>query len=264
MKPNQILTYINQNLEYIIFFILVAILAILLTQRSWENFLTEANGINQLDSIIYINLETRSDRNDLLMKELESLDTNMSKVHKVSGVYMPKNGNKGCLQSHILALNMIKLNAPRWNRVLILEDDAELTEPPTQFNEILSKALEKLDTIDPDWNVLMLATTSKIVSPEDKPNYQALEIYNPHGKRVPLALQRIKTAMTASAYIVKSSYVDKLLKLFDRYNANANIKSNKNINNEKYEPLSLDQQWQILQERDKWYCIDKDLFKHHG
>ena len=43
------------------------------------------------------------------MKELEKLNTDMSKVHKVSGVYMPKNGHKGCIQSHILALNMIKM-----------------------------------------------------------------------------------------------------------------------------------------------------------
>jgi GR25 family glycosyltransferase involved in LPS biosynthesis len=261
MKFNKTLTYINENLEYIIFFTLVSVLVILLTQRSWEGFMTEAKGINQLDAIIYINLENRGDRKDLLLKELEALDTNMSKVHKVSGIYMPKNGHKGCIQSHILALNMIKLNQPTWNRVLILEDDAEITEEPEQFNNILAKSLEKLDSIDPDWNVLMLATAWKAISPLDNPDKQELEIYNPQGERVPLALQRLKSATTASAYIVKSSYIDEILKLFDK--CNKNLKQYK-LNEDNYEPWALDQQWKILQENDRWYCIDKDPVKQRA
>jgi len=265
LSSPSLLTYISHyttnNLEYIIFFILTATLAILIARRSWEGFFNETLGINQLDAIIYINLENRGDRKDLLLKELAALDTNMSKVHKVSGVYMPKNGHKGCIQSHILALNMIKLNHPRWSRVLILEDDAELTEEPTRFNETLSRALEKLDTIDPDWNVLMLATAWKVISPADMPEHQALEIYNPQGERTPLALQRLKSATTASAYVVKASYVDEILKLFDK--CNGNLKPDR-LNEDNYEPWALDQQWRSLQERDRWYCLDKDLVKQRA
>ncbi len=248
-------SYISLNLEYIIFCLLTIILAVLILNRSWEGFLTEARGINQLDAIIYINLENRGDRKDLLLNELSALDTNMSKVHKVSGVYIPKNGHKGCIQSHILALNMIKLNQPQWKRVLILEDDAEITTPPTQFNELLSQALAKLDTMDPDWNVLMLATAWKVISPLDKPDKQSLEIYNPQGERVPITLQRLKSATTASAYIVNSSYVDEILKLFDT--CNNNLRRDK-LNENNYEPWALDQKWSSLQERDRWYCLDKD------
>lgn len=261
MKPHQILTYINHNLEYIIFFILLAILVFLITKRSWEGFFSETLGINQLDAIIYINLENRTDRKDLLMKELESLDTNMSKVHKVSGIYMPKNGHKGCIQSHILALNMIKLNAPRWSRVLILEDDAQLTMDPAQFNETLRQALEKLDTIDPDWNVLMLATAWKVISPLDNPDKQGLEIYNPQGERVPQVLERLKKATTSSAYIVKASYVDKILGLFDT--CNRNLQADK-LNEKGHEPWALDQQWATIQERDKWYCLSNDPVKQRA
>lgn len=264
-----LLTYISQyishytsdNLEYIIFFILTITLAVLIARKSWEGFFNESKGINQLDAIIYINLENRGDRKDLLLKELEALDTNMSKVHKVSGIYMPKNGHKGCIQSHILALNMIKLNQPRWNQVLILEDDAELTEEPDQFNNIITQALEKLDTIEPDWNVLMLATAWKVISPADAPEQQSLEIYNPQGERVPLALQRLKSATTASAYIVKASYVDEILKLFDK--CNNNLKPDR-LNEDNYEPWALDQQWRSLQERDRWYCLDKDIVKQRA
>lgn len=256
-----VLTYISHNLEYIIFFILTITLAILLAHRSWEGFFNDAKGINQLDAIIYINLENRGDRKDLLLKELAALDTNMSKVNKVSGIYIPKNGHKGCLQSHMLALNMIKLNQPRWNRVLILEDDAELTEESAVFNNILTQALEKLDTIEPDWNVLMLATAFKVISPADAPDKQSLEIYNAQGERMPLALQRLKSATTASAYIVKASYVDEILKLFDK--CNNNLKPDR-LNEDNYEPWALDQQWKSLQERDRWYCLDKDIVKQRA
>ena len=258
---NYVSNYISYNLEYIIFSILTVALIILIAHRSWEGFFTESLGINQLDAIIYINLENRGDRKDLLLKELSALNTNMSKVHKVSGIYMPKNGHKGCIQSHILALNMIKLNQPQWSRVLILEDDAELTEEPAEFNKILSQAIDKLDTIDPDWNVLMLATAWKVISPADMPERQALEIYNPQGERIPLALQRLKSATTASAYIVKASYVDEILKLFDK--CNGNLKPDR-LNENNHEPWALDQQWRSLQERDRWYCLDKDLVKQRA
>ena len=49
--------YIHSNIELIVFFLLVSILAYLLIRRSWEGFFTEQNGINQLDAIIYINLD---------------------------------------------------------------------------------------------------------------------------------------------------------------------------------------------------------------
>ncbi len=261
LSSRSLLTYISHNLEYIIFFILTFILVVLIARKSWEGFFTESLGINQLDAIIYINLENRGDRKDLLLKELAALDTNMSKVHKVSGIYMPKNGHKGCIQSHILALNMIKLNQPRWARVLILEDDAELTEEPQQFNKILAQAMEKLDTIDPDWNVLMLATAWKVIHPADATERQSLEIYNPQGERVPLALQRLKSATTASAYVVKASYVDEILKLFDK--CNNNLKPDR-LNEDNYEPWALDQQWRTLQERDRWYCLDKDMVKQRA
>jgi len=260
MNKLSIITYISTNLEYIVFFILTFILAVLILNRSWEGFFNEANGINQLDAIIYINLENRVDRKDLLLKELVALDTNMSKVHKVSGIYIPKNGHKGCIQSHILALNMIKLNQPHWKRVLILEDDAQLTIPPKEFNIILNKALEKLDTNEPQWNVLMLATAWKIISPIDKPEKLKLE-YNLLEDNTPINLEKLKFATTASAYIVKSSYVDEILKLFDT--CNNNLKNDK-LNENNHEPWALDQKWQILQEKDNWFCLNKDLIKQRA
>ena len=72
-----LLTYIKKNLEIIIFCILVILLILLILRRSWEGFFNENHGINRIDAIIYINLENRNDRKELLMKELEKLNSAM-------------------------------------------------------------------------------------------------------------------------------------------------------------------------------------------
>ncbi len=268
--------YIHSNIELIVFFILISILVYLLIRRSWEGFFTEQNGINQLDAIIYINLEARNDRKDLVLKELEKLNTDMSKVYKVSGVYMPKNGHKGCIQSHILALNMIKLN--NWNRVLILEDDAELNISPETMNNVINKSLTELDTHYPDWNVIMLATANKVL---DKDYNKINKLKNNNTKplpidlglvfeeekkeekkeNIPLNLEKLKSATTSSAYIVKKEYVNHILDLFNHCNNNM---SPKNMTSEGYEHWALDQRWAEIQGKDNWFCINKDPIKQRS
>jgi hypothetical protein len=254
---NIIIKYINTNLEYIIFFILIFILVILITKRNWEGFLTEQNGINSLDAIIYINLENRQDRKDLLLKELESLKTNTAKIHKVSGVYIPKNGHKGCIQSHILALNMIKLN--KWKRVLILEDDAQLNTDPDTVNNIITQAMQILDEKDPNWNVIMLATATKVINDKaPTPHSTQLEIYSADGTLNPIKLERLTRATTSSAYIVKGDYIDKILNLFNT--CNDNMKPN-NLSGNNHEYWALDQKWESLQASDQWYALSPDPIK---
>ena len=253
----RITTYINHNLEYIIFFSLVIILAILITKRNWEGFLNEQHGINALDAIIYINLENRQDRKELLLKELETLKTNTAKIHKVSGVYIPKNGHKGCIQSHIIALNMIKLN--KWQRVLILEDDAQLDTDPAVVNDIITQSMKTLDEKDPNWDVIMLATANKVInSKAQEPHSSQLEIYAPDGTIKPITLERLTRATTSSAYIVKGEYVEEILALFNT--CNDNMKPNK-LSGNNYEFWALDQKWASLQKRDHWYALSPDPIK---
>jgi len=248
----ELLKYIKKNIEIIIFCILVLLLLILILKRSWEGFFNEENGINRLDAIIYINLENRNDRKTLLMKELEKLNTNMGKVHKVSGVFIPKNGHKGCIQSHILALNMIKLN--KWKRVLILEDDAELNIAPETFNDLLNKTIDKLDKTNSNWDVIMLATANKVI--DDKLQSISIDVSFPDGS--PLQIQKLKTATTSSAYIVKDTYVDNIINLFNNCNNNM---EHKKISGEGFEYWALDQRWAELQTKDNWFVIDKDPIK---
>ena len=281
----KIVSYIKHNIEYIVFIVLLLILIYVLSNRYFENFFTEQHGINRLDAIIYINLENRADRKDLLLKELETLNTNMSKVYKISGVYIPKNGHKGCIQSHILALNMCKLN--NWDRVLILEDDAQLTTSPEIFNNIINKTLDYLDTLDATkknsthstqqtsedtqknndlnngWDVIMLATANKIISNTTTYN-KTLDIDIPitpeqeKETKQTLKLEKITSATTASAYIVKNNYIDKILNLFKV--CNNNMQHGK-LSSNNHETYALDQQWFTLQQQDNWFALSQDPIK---
>ena len=197
----------------------------------------------------------------------------MSKVHKVSGVYMPKNGHKGCIQSHILALNMIKLN--KWNRVLILEDDAELDTTPDIVNNIINNALDTLDAQNPNWNVIMLATANKILVKSG--NSYDLNISTGNGgnggnggnddennnniNTDNIKIEKLISATTSSAYIVKESYVDSILDLFKT--CNNNMKHNM-LSGNKFEYWALDQKWASLQKKDNWYAISPDPIKQRA
>ena len=265
-----ILKYIKTNIEILVFAVLLIFISILILRRSWESFYNEQNGINRLDAIIYINLENRGDRKDLLMKELEKLNTNMGKVHKLCGVYIPKNGHKGCIQSHILALNMIKLN--KWKRVLILEDDAELDMDPEAFNDMLNKTLDTLDDTNSNWDVIMLGTANKVIdnkfspisinvkSSESQPSKSSKNNSTSESSKT-LQIQKLTTATTSSAYIVKESYVDNILNLFN--NCNDNMVPDK-LSGQGFEHWALDQKWAELQRKDNWFVLDKDPIKQRA
>ena len=253
-----LLKYIKQNIEYIVFFALVTMIAVLILNKSWESFYNEQNGINRLDAVIYINLENRADRKEVLMKDLEKLNTNMNKVHKVSGVFIPKNGHKGCIQSHILALNMIKLN--KWKRVLVLEDDAEIDMHPEIVNDVLNKTIDTLDANYSNWDVIMLGTANKYID-EDAKSYKINVSTDDGENKETLQIQKLKTATTSSAYIVKESYVDNILNLFN--NCNNNMQHDK-LTDKGFEIWALDQKWAELQVKDNWFVLDKDPIKQRA
>ena len=267
------LTYIKNNIEILIFFILVIVFMFLIIKRNWEGFYNAQHGINRLDAIIYINTDTdedtdtnESDTNtELLMKELTKLNTDMNKVHKAnktSGIYIPNKGHKGCIQSHILALKMLKTN--NWKRVLILEDNVELDMSPESFNDLLNKTLDTLDEKHSNWDVIMLAASN--ININNKSPSIPIDVISPDGSiKDPLKIHKIKSAKTSSAYIIKDTYVDNVLDLFNKKDGKdgkdgKDEKNKNNILNQDYnnEYLSLDNKWGELQVKDNWFIINKD------
>ena len=204
---------------------------------------TVPSGLASLGGIVYINLDNRPDRLKLIKDELVKLGADESKMHRVAGVFVPKNGHKGCIQSHILALRIAKLN--NWPTVGIFEDDAELNEnvSPSEFKIRLETALSELPR---DWDVLMLGTanTNKTTIP---------------GKTV---IQKLVSATTSFAYIVNRNYYDKILTLFEH--CNTMMPNDKWGDDGGHEPYALDQKWMDLQKKDNWFCFTTDLMRQRN
>jgi hypothetical protein len=285
--------FLYKNLEVVIFILLACIGIAYITSKTIDNFenTDKPVGINQMDAIIYINLENRNDRKKLLLNELKKLNTDMTKVNKVTGVFIPKNGHKGCVQAHILALNLAKLN--KWDMVLIMEDDAELNTSPEDFNIIVNKTLSELSNKDRKWDVIMLASANKVYKDEEPITFTIESVTNDTSntstkqetkdtqfqtisesttpetsqtKQIEktdktIVIKKLKSATTSSAYIIKSQYYDKLLALFNECNNNM---PRSNLTGENYEHYALDQQWANLQNTDNWYGLQDDIIKQRA
>ena len=187
-----------------------------------------------LDQILYINLDKREDRKKEILGELAKMGVPANKIQRVSGVYIPKNGHKGCVQSHILCLKLAQMN--NWPAVAIFEDDAQIV--PDDFKARLSGALAELPE---NWDVLMLATAFKKDKKLEDKKY----------------INKLDFATTSSAYIIREHYYPKLIALFEFINMM--------MTNEKWgtdnghEPYALDQKWTELQSRDNWFCLKNDI-----
>jgi hypothetical protein len=196
----------------------------------------------EIDAFIYINLENREDRKKEILAEFEKIEVPTLKIRKISGVRIPKNGHKGCIQSHILALQMAKMN--NWNRVAIFEDDATLNVNPDEFKSVLNKALELEKN---KWDVIMISGCNK--EKREQVDNDPDMYYLNH-------------ATCGTAYIIKKSYYDTLLNLFIHCN-DMMSPDNWEIPNS-WEGHALDQQWNKLIKRDKWIAFNTDLMVQRG
>ena len=200
-----------------------------------------SNSYDNIDAFIYINLEDREDRKTLLLDEFKKLDIPENKIRKISGVRIPKNGHKGCIQSHILALQMAKLN--KWKRVIILEDDAELNVEPEVFKTMIEKAMEQTN-----WDMIILHGSNQTQKENSEIN---------NGE-----MFYLKHSTQSTAYIINDNYYDKLLNLFIHCN-DMMSKDNWEIPGS-WESHALDQQWNKLVERDNWMGFKTNLLRQRN
>jgi hypothetical protein len=222
--------------------VIVAIIILLIlfnlyfiSQNTISNF---ENTFDDLDAFIYINLEEKEDRKKLLLAEFDKLGVPNNKIRKISGVRIAKNGHKGCMQSHILALQMAKLN--KWDRVAIFEDDARLNVEPAIFVTMVNKAIS-----NNKWDMIILHGANQ----EEKESIDK-DIYY------------LKHSTQSTGYIIKSSYYDKLLNLFIHCN-DMMSKDNWEIPGS-WEGHALDQMWNKLVEKDNWIGFKTNLLKQEG
>ena len=111
-----------------------------------------------IDKIVYINMDSRTDRNDTILSELRRIGFPEDRVQRFPAICYNGCANTGCLISHANVLEMAYDSG--YSNVLILEDDFVFIEDKNKVNEDL-KAFFDLKL---EWDVVMLTTCGAVVS----------------------------------------------------------------------------------------------------
>ena len=218
-----------------------------------------------IDGIVYINLKHRTQRNQHIKNELELYNFNTEKIYRIDAVHNKDCGHLGCCQSHIKALEFAQLN--KWKNILIFEDDFIFTKDYLYVSNNLSEIFNK----DFEWDVFLLTGTN--IGNAFKKN-----IYNNKNFK-----KTIRSA-TASAYIVKEKYYNKLKNLFKECEERLKIetkihlekmKNKKDLRTQwtstsrsparmlQYTESAIDHEWIKLQEIDNFFIFDPPLGKQN-
>jgi len=176
--------------------------------------------VDKIDHIFYINLDRREDRRELIEKELIKMDL-ISKAERFPAIEHVK-GYVGCSYSHLECIKLAKER--KYKNILIFEDDFEFIVTKDYFY----KKMEIL--INEEWDVLFLSYKSKKFKKIDENKLKFI------------------CTITASGYIIKEHYYDKLIDLYEQ----AVIKLIKTNNRNLY---ANDTCWRDLILKDEWYGI---------
>ncbi len=143
--------------------------------------------IQDIENILYINLEKRTDRKEHIEAELKILNW---KAQRFNAFTDPIYAARGCAKSHVGCMELAKNN--KWNHVIVLEDDVKFTNPKlflTQLNKFLSR--------HKNWDVLIIGGN----------NVGEYEIIDE-------TCVKITKCLTTTAYLVNGHYIEKLLDNF--------------------------------------------------
>jgi len=179
---------------------------------------TNLNRFEDIQHVLYINLDERMDRREHTEQEFKRLGLPGLRVQAVK----TKPGQLGCALSHVKCLEIAKEN--NWDHVMICEDDMLFVKDAQmvkdRFNTFLSR--------HKDWDVI------------------ALGINIIDGTYIDDSTARIQKAHCTTCYIVRKEYYDVLL---NNFKISAERLYSKTINSE------VDVIWQSLQKRDRWMTI---------
>jgi len=189
--------------------------------------------LQELDAILYINLDIRRERGERLEKHLVEYGANIKKIHRIRAIGDADNGHKGCSKSHKKALEFATTEGFR--NILILEDDAYFACDKTTLESYLETFTEFQQT--ESWDVFLLG--GKIYEGE-KTNHKDVT--------------KVLRSVRSHGYITNNNYYESLIK-----NATNSIEK---LNNLSYDPFvmyhvasSLDMTWEPLQKKDRWYAF---------
>jgi glycosyl transferase family 25 len=174
-----------------------------------------------IDKIIYINLDHRQDRRDIMKKFFDKGNIPEDKVIRFSAIKR-KNGALGCVESHGEVIKLAKRN--EWKNVLILEDDLQWLNLDDGY-----KQLEELVKL-PKWDIIQLV-----------------------GWYVEYDFPRIYHTLNTGAYLVNSHYYDTILN--NRLQSIYGLTSISSLYKDSTR-YTADVHWNVLAKNDSWYGIN--------
>lgn len=186
-----------------------------------------------IERIIYINLDKRKDRLEEINNEIKNFDLE-DKTERFPAIYH-SSGIVGCGNSH---LNVLKLARDRkYKNILILEDDFYFVVSKEEFESNLKLFFDNVK----DYDVCMISYYAN----------RTEEV-----KEYPFLLKVVE-AQTASGYLVNERYYDSLIELYEK--AMPLLESTG-----RHWIYANDQIWKQLQVVDKWYCFKTRLGKQRA
>jgi GR25 family glycosyltransferase involved in LPS biosynthesis len=194
---------------------------------------------NLISHVLYINLPTRTDRNNQTVKQLDMLGL---PYQRISGV-VTDFGGLGCSMAHLNALRYARDN--NYPNVLICEDDIEFKYDRNTLYKYLTEALRYLDN---NYDVLMLSGGS--VKSKSIPNVKYV--------------RQLESAQMRTAYLVNQTYYDRLIKNFednvDELARRGPTSYTGTINDQPYgKGFAGDQYWKRIQPVDRWFIMKPSL-----
>jgi len=183
---------------------------------------------NNIEKIIYINLNKRTDRRVEIESELDGFELQYERFEAIER----EPGILGCLISHLSVLEIAKERG--YKNILILEDDFQFLTSKETFEEELKKLFDS----EIDFDVCFLETGI----------YESEEVENCN------FLRRVIRSTSAPAYIVNYHYYDELINLYKW--------ALPLLENTGYHWLyANDKCWEPLQKRDNWFYFNKRIGK---
>jgi len=177
-----------------------------------------------IDKIAYINLDERKDRRDAVEAELNKYD--LVPYERFPGIkYEYPRGIVGCGYAHLNVLKEAKKQ--KYKNILIFEDDFEFVVSKEHFQMLMNK----VSSDEVNYDVIMLAYNLKESEETDK-DY----------------LLKVKSASTASGYLVNERIYDELIELYEW----AIPKLDETLEHWNY---ANDQIWMSLMSKKNWYCF---------
>jgi glycosyl transferase family 25 len=196
-----------------------------------------------LDKVIYINLDHRQDRRDIMKKLFEDGKIPEEKVLRFSAI-KHEYGIIGTALSHIGVLKLAKEQG--YKRILILEDDMEWVDFETNYAK-----LEELVSNN-SWDVCMISGLYLKTTPP-----------------------KINMALWTNGYIVQSHYYDALINNYERgvyLKLNQKLPQTCIVNRKQklYDMIckddfhNIDTYWVKLQDKDNWIGVIPKMLKQQA